>query len=101
MRHEILKTETTFILIKNEMTSFLDNHSDSSMFIGATLKDRFFRSDLDKGFARVRSKVESVVSSRSLDLGDSDLVDGSLGKELSKLGTERNAQRLRPSASSA
>ena len=71
------KLKTTYILIKNEMTSFLDYNSDSSMFISATLKDRFFRSDLDKGFARVRSKVESVVFSRSLDLGDSDLVDGS------------------------
>ena len=67
------------------------------------LKDRFFRVDLDKGFARVRSKVESVVSSQSLEanvgLGEGDLVDGSLAKELSKLGTEQNAQRLRPSAS--
>ena len=59
------------------------------MSIGATLKDRFFRVDLDKGFARVRSKVESVVSSQSLEanvgLGEGDLVDGSLAKELSKL----------------
>ncbi len=73
-------------------------------FLAYTLKVRFFKTGFAEGFFKVRSKVESVVSRRSLEasdgLCDGVLFDGSLGDDVSRLGTERNAQCLLPGASS-